>query len=80
MIKNEYAEKTNVEGQEGRIWCILNHGVYHNNKPEKLKVVFVSQQNKKALVSTIIFFLVQISPTVRLRSTSVSKRGGGISR
>jgi len=41
MIKKGYAEKTEgIEGQKGRTWYIPHHGVYHNNKPGKLRVVF----------------------------------------
>ena len=41
MIDQEYAGKIEgVEGEEGKTWYIPHHGVYHNNKQEKLRVVF----------------------------------------
>ena len=40
MISNDYAEKCKIEGKEGRCWYLPHHGVYHPQKPEKIRVVF----------------------------------------
>ena len=41
MIDQGYAENVEgEEGEEGKTWYIPHHGVYHNNKPGKLRVVF----------------------------------------
>ena len=41
MIDQGHAEKIEVlEGEEGKTWYIPHNGVYHNNKPSKLRVVF----------------------------------------
>ena len=40
MIGNGYAEKCKIEGKEGRCWYLPHHGVYHPQKPEKIRVVF----------------------------------------
>ena len=40
-ISKGYAEKIDdKQGQEGRIWYIPHHGIYHKNKPGKIRVVF----------------------------------------
>ena len=40
MIKNEYAEPSSGEVKEGQTWYLPHHGVYHPQKPEKIRVVF----------------------------------------
>ena len=42
MIRNGYAEvvENYDNGEPGRVWYIPHHGVYHKNKPDKLRVVF----------------------------------------
>ena len=43
MMKNGYAEKVppdQMKGEEERVWYLPHHGVYHPQKPEKLRVVF----------------------------------------
>ena len=40
MIGNGYAEKCKIEGKEGRCWYLPHHGVYHPQKPGKIRVVF----------------------------------------
>ena len=40
MIGNGYAEKCKIEGKEGRCWYLTHHGVYHPQKPGKIRVVF----------------------------------------
>ena len=40
MIGNGYAEKYKIEGKEGRYWYLPHHGVYHPQKPGKIRVVF----------------------------------------
>ena len=40
MIGNGYAEKCKMEGKEGRCWYLPHHGVFHPQKPGKIRVVF----------------------------------------
>ena len=42
MIKNNYAEKVPMEKEcnDGQTWYIPHHGVYHPQKPDKIRVVF----------------------------------------
>ena len=43
MITNGYAEAVpakELARQDGFVWCIPHHGVYHPKKPDKLRVVF----------------------------------------
>ena len=42
MIKKGYAEKIpkNEVKQDGRIWYLPHHGVFHPHKPDKIRVVF----------------------------------------
>ena len=62
MIDQGYAEKIEgVEGEEGKTWYIPHHGVYHNNKTGKLRVVFDCSARYKALVLMITFFQARIS-------------------
>ena len=39
-IGNGFAEKCKIEGKEGRCWYLPHHGVYHPQKPGKMRVVF----------------------------------------
>ena len=41
MLVNNYAERVEgVKGPPGKTWYIPHHGVYHPNKPQKIRVVF----------------------------------------
>jgi hypothetical protein len=40
IIKNGHAELVCDEGTDGGRWYIPHHGVYHPNRPEKIRVVF----------------------------------------
>jgi len=43
LIKNGYAEKvpqSRLEREKGHIWYLPHHGIYHPQKPEKIRVVF----------------------------------------
>ena len=42
MISNGYAEavEESDDSEEGKVWYIPHHGVYHKNKPGKITVVF----------------------------------------
>ena len=40
LIKKGDAEKSTKEAPEGRTWYIPHHGMYHPNKPTKIRVVF----------------------------------------
>ena len=42
MLENGHAEKVpNTEKPEkGKVWYIPHHGVYHKDKPEKIRIVF----------------------------------------
>ena len=40
LIDKGYASKSNKEAPGGRTWYIPHHGVYHPNKPGKIRVVF----------------------------------------
>jgi len=44
IIEKGYAQKVSAEEQppeEGKVWYLLHHGVYHPRKPNSLRVVFV---------------------------------------
>ena len=40
IISKGYARKSTRELASGKIWYLTHHGVYHLNKPERIKVVF----------------------------------------
>ena len=43
MINKGHAErvpKNSLSRDDGRVWYIPHHGVYHPKKPEKIRVVF----------------------------------------
>ena len=40
IISKRYARKTTREAAPGKIWYLPQHGVYHPNKPQKIRVVF----------------------------------------
>nr|XP_043899053.1 uncharacterized protein LOC122780247 [Solea senegalensis] len=40
VFRDGDAEETSVVPEEGNIWYIPHHGVYHPRKPEKIRVVF----------------------------------------
>ena len=43
LIKNGYAEKvpqSRLEREKGHVWYLPHHGIYHPQKPEKIRVVF----------------------------------------
>ena len=40
IIESGHAEKVGSQGEEGRVWYIPHHGVYHPQKPGKIRVVF----------------------------------------
>ena len=43
IISKDYAEPVstdNIQGPEGRTWYLPHHGVYHPQKPKKIRVVF----------------------------------------
>ncbi|XP_077978095.1 uncharacterized protein LOC144433628 [Glandiceps talaboti] len=40
VIEKGDVEEVEGQGEEGRVWYIPHHGVYHPQKPEKIRVVF----------------------------------------
>ena len=40
IISKRYARKSSREAAPGKIWYLPHHGVYHPNKPRKIRVVF----------------------------------------
>ena len=47
-LKNEYARKLSkkeVDGLSRRTWCLLHHPVFNENKPNKMKIVWMQPQN-----------------------------------
>ena len=40
LITNGYAKKSTNSATEGKCWYIPHHGVYNENKPNKIRVVF----------------------------------------
>ena len=40
IISRGYARKSTREAAPGKMWYLLHHGVYHSNKPGKIRVVF----------------------------------------
>ncbi|XP_053398193.1 uncharacterized protein LOC123532323 [Mercenaria mercenaria] len=59
MIRNGHAEKIpedDMERQDGRVWYIPHHGVYHPQKPDKIRVVFdcSAQYKNKSLNSHLL--------------------------
>ena len=40
VIAKDYAKKSKTEAASGKTWYLLHHGVYHPNKPGKIRVVF----------------------------------------
>ena len=40
MISKGYAKQSDDASQNGRVWYLPHHGVYHPLKPEKIQVVF----------------------------------------
>ena len=39
LIANGYAKLATEDGTIGKTWCILHHGIYHPDKPGKLRIV-----------------------------------------
>lgn len=51
MITNGYAEKVpteDIDRKDGHVWYIPHHGVYHPQKPDKIRVVFDCSAQFKA--------------------------------
>ena len=40
IIAKGYARKSTTKAASGKTWYLPHHGVYHPNKPEKIRVVF----------------------------------------
>ena len=40
IIAKGYARKSKTKAASGKTWYLLHHGVYHPNKPGKIRVVF----------------------------------------
>ena len=40
LLIKEYAKKSTEKPPDGRTWYIPHHGIYHPNKPGKIRVVF----------------------------------------
>ena len=40
IISKEYAKQSDDASQNGRVWYLPHHGVYHPLKPEKIRVAF----------------------------------------
>ena len=40
IISKGYAKQSDYASQNGRVWYLPHHGVYHPLKPEKIRVVF----------------------------------------
>ena len=40
IISRGYARKSTRDAAPGKMWYLLHHGVYHSNKPGKIRVVF----------------------------------------
>ena len=40
LMRNGYAKKSTDSATEGKCWYIPHHGVYNENKPNKIRVVF----------------------------------------
>ena len=39
VLEKGYAKKSTTSPAEGKVWYIPHHGVYHPNKPGKIRVV-----------------------------------------
>jgi len=55
LIKNGFAEPVIDEGLPGKTWYIPHHGVYHTEKPGKLRVVFDCSAKFKGVSLNDIF-------------------------
>ena len=40
ILEKAYARELKSTAQDGRVWYLLHHGVYHPRKPDKIRVVF----------------------------------------
>ena len=40
IIAKGYARKSATKAASGKTWCLLHHGIYHPNKPGKIRAVF----------------------------------------
>ena len=40
IIANSYARKSTMTAAPGKMWYLPHHGVYHSNKPGKIRMVF----------------------------------------
>ena len=40
VIAKGYARKSATKAASGKTWCLLHHGIYHPNKPGKIRAVF----------------------------------------
>ena len=51
MVRKGYAEKIPKDevSEDGRIWYLPHHGVFHPQKPDKIHVVFDCSTEYKAL-------------------------------
>jgi len=56
MIAQRFAKRANdTTGEEGHVWYLSHHKVYHPNKPGKLRVVLTAQVSTRAYVSMIAY-------------------------
>ena len=40
ILEKGYAKESKATPQDGRVWYLLHHGVYHPWKPDKIRIVF----------------------------------------
>ena len=40
ILEKDYAKESKETPQDGRVWYLPHHGVYHPRKPDKIRVVF----------------------------------------
>ena len=43
ILEKGYAKKSKATPQDGRVWYLPHHGVYHPRKPDKSRVVYCRQ-------------------------------------
>ena len=56
IITKGYARKSTMTAAPGKTWYLPHHGVYHSNKPGKIKVVFnLSAEHKGTCLNKELF-------------------------
>ena len=56
ILEKGYAKESKTTPQDGRVWYLPHHGVYHPQKPDKIRVVFdCSSELNRRLINKELF-------------------------